>query len=566
MAATAKRDSAPEALAPVPFNIPQPFKTELANGLKVVIFENERIPLVNYRLGFTIGDANDPADAVGLMSATTSLMTEGTRDFTSKALAEKIERLGASISASSSDDFTIIGASALSLYNEDLVELLAEVLFRPTFPENELDLYRRNTIENLKFQRSQPPFLASEQVGRLIYGDHPYGRVSPTPEQVANLTRSRIVEYHAAAFVPENAVLVVVGSIERDEILAQLEKHLGEWNGTARPAESYPAIPERSGRTLTIVDRPGSAQSNIVITNRALKRVDEDHFAVLVMNQVLGAGASSRVFMNLREEKGYTYGAYTRFDMKLTDGTFEATAEVRTAVTGDSLKEFFYELERIREEEVSEEELADAKNFLAGVFPIRAETQDGLTNLIVNQQLYRLPDDHLETYRDNIHAITAADVKRVAQKYIRPDEFAIVIVGDAYEVSTQASGFAGSVEIFDINGESKDLETPKGETADASGTWQLVLQLQGQKLPVTMTLEQTGESITGKLETMLGEADIADGKVSGSRLSATAKADLQGEPVEFAIVAAMNGNAMSGTINTTLIGEPIAFDGERTAA
>jgi predicted Zn-dependent peptidase len=173
---------------------------------------------------------------------------------------------------------------------------------------------------------------------------------------------------------------------------------------------------------------------------------------MIVMNQVLGAGASSRVFMNLREEKGYTYGAYTRLDLKRLGGDFEATAEVRTAVTGDSIKEFFYELERIRNEDVPAGELSDAKNFLTGVFPIRAETQEGLTNLIVNQLLYDLPDDYLQTYRSNVDSVAAEEVRRTAELYVRPSELAIVVVGDAKEIIPQVEEYASVVEIFDTEG------------------------------------------------------------------------------------------------------------------
>ena len=173
------------------------------------------------------------------------------------------------------------------------------------------------------------------------------------------------------------------------------------------------------------------------------------------MNQVLGAGASSRVFMNLREEKGYTYGAYTRLDAKRLAGDFEATAEVRTAVTGESIKEFFYELGRIREEKVGDDELADAKNFLTGVFPIRAETQEGLTNLIVSQHLYGLPADYLQTYREMVDAVTVDEVLDAAKKFVRPEEMSIVIVGDAEEVLPQVKDHADSVEIFDTDGKRK---------------------------------------------------------------------------------------------------------------
>lgn len=449
------RKSAPEPLAPISFDIPQPAQAVLANGLQVVIFEDERLPLVSFRLAFNSGDINDPDGATGITSAMASMLTEGTENYTSRQLAEKIERLGASIGSSSSDDFTIVSASSLSLYSSEILGLLAEVVLRPTFPEDELDLYRRNTVEHLKFQRSQAPFLAGEQSARLIYGDHPYSKVAPKAADIEKLDRDELTAFHAATMIPNNAIFIVVGDVKREEFLAEMYRHFGDWQeGSKQPCE-FAQPPKRNARSLTIVDRTGSAQSNIVLTNLAIKRSDPDYFPMIVMNQVLGAGASSRVFMNLREEKGYTYGAYTRLGTKNRGGDFEATAEVRTAVTGDSLKEFFYEMERIRDEKVGERELSDAKNFLTGVFPIRAETQEGLTNLIVNQHIYSLTADYLQTYRDNVDAVTVDDVQRVAIKYVRPDEIAIVIVGDAGEVLPQATEYAETVEIFDTDGNLK---------------------------------------------------------------------------------------------------------------
>jgi len=561
------RSSAPEPLEPIPFQIAKPFETKLSNGLKVVIFEDKRLPLVSLRLAFYSGDANDPADAVGLTSAVTSLMSEGTENYSSKELAEKIERLGAGLNVSSSDDFTIVSASSLAFYTEDMIELLAEVLLRPVFPEDEVDLYRRNMIENLKFQRSQSPFLASEQVGKIIYGDHPYGRVSPSKEDVEKLTREALSEFHKQIFVPENAVFIVVGDFASDELIKQLEAHLGTWSGGNSFAKLAPSEPARSGRTLTIVDRPGSAQSNIVIANRAIARSNPDFFPVIVMNQILGAGASSRVFMNLREEKGYTYGAYTRFDTKELAGSFEATAEVRTQVTGESLNEFFYELERIRTETVLDGELQDAISYLVGVFPLKAETQEGRTNLIVNQQLYRLPDDYLETYRDNVSAVTAEDIKRVAEKYIKPDDIAIIIVGDGGDVLWQVREHAPVIEIFDADGNAKDIAeyeaAADAPTADLAGTWTLQLNFQGTEVPVTLTLEQIGEAVTGKLETPLGEGIISDGNVNGAKLFATAAAEMQGQTVEFVIGGVANGDELNGSITSPMIPEPLTFTGKK---
>lgn len=562
------RKTAPEALAPVPFNIPQSFQTTLDNGLRIVIFEDRRLPLVSYRLAFLSGDVNDPKESVGLTSAMASMLTEGTENYSSLALAEKIERLGASISANSSDDFTVIAASTLALYNSEILQLISEIVFRPTFPDDELDLYKRNTIENLKFQRSQPSFLANEQTARLLYGEHPYSRVSPAAKDIEKLSSEALSRFHGQRFIPNKAILIAVGDVERDSLLQEIVGHFGDWEKGPAPESSFPASPSREEATLTIVDRQGSAQSNIVLANLALSRNDPDYFAMLVMNQVLGAGASSRVFMNLREEKGYTYGAYTRVDAKRLAGDFEATAEVRTAVTGDSLKEFFYELNRIRNEKVSNDELADAKNFLTGVFPIRAETQEGLTNLIVSQELYNLPSDYLQTYRDDVNAVTVEDVQRVASKYIFPDKMAIIIVGDAEEILAQAKPYSADIEIFDTDGNRRELsdygQTSSEPAADVAGEWTLVLDFQGQELPITLVLAQDGDAVTGELSTMLGAGKIESGKVRGKKISATATTEMQGNAMEFVIAGSVDGDSITGTISAPIVPEPLSFTGSRT--
>ena len=564
---TVDRTNVPAPLAPVSFDVPLPFQCRLDNGLRVIIVADERLPLVSYRLAFNAGDIHDPKGLTGLTSAIASMLTEGTENYTSLQLAEKVERLGANISASASDDFTIIAASALSLYSSEILHLLAEVALRPSFPENELDLYRRNTVEHLKFQRSQPGFLAGEQTARLLYGKHPYATVSPQASDIEKLDRLDLSKFHSHVFVPNNAMLIVVGDVEENEFLAEVSELFGDWQESRFDAGSFEDPPPRSTRSLTIVDRPGSAQSNIVLSNLAIKRTHPDYFPMLVMNQVLGAGASSRVFMNLREEKGYTYGAYTRLNTKRLLGDFEATAEVRTAVTGDSLKEFFYELDRIRNEKVADDELADAKNFLTGVFPIRAETQEGLTNLIVNQHLYGLDENYLQTYRERINAVTADEVHRVAIDHVRPDEMAMVIVGDAAEVLPQVRSYSEAFEIFNTEGVIQDAAkygmTDTGETADVAGNWSLNIDFQGQRLPVSMTLEQAGSDVKGILKTMLGDGVIEGGTVSGNKLAATAAAEMQGQPVEFKISGIVDGNSMSGAITAPIVPDPLSFTGSR---
>ncbi len=563
------RKTAPAPLALAPFNIPQPDTRTLENGLRVVVFDDKRLPLVSYRLALLSGDADDPADNIGLTSAMASMLTEGTATYSSLELAEKIERLGASVSASASDDFVIIAASALSIYSSEILHLMGEILFRPVFPETELDLYKRNTIENLKFQRSQPGFLANEQTARKLYGEHPYSRLSPSAADVEKLSREALAETHRQRFIPNNAILIAVGDIDKNELYSEIDEQFGAWPAGELSPPKVSELPVQGDRSLTIVDRPGSAQANIVLANMAFKRNDPDYFAATVMNQVLGAGASSRVFMNLREEKGYTYGAYTRLDMKRLAGDFEATAEVRTSVTSDSLREFFYELERIRNEPVSPAELADAKNFLTGVFPIRAETQEGLTNLIVNQKLYELPSDYLQTYRANIEAVTAEDVQRVAMKYVHPERSAMVIVGDAGEVLPQARTYTDNIEIFDTEGNPMELasyETDSAsEPADVRGSWALTLDFQGQKVPVQLTLDQDGDKISGNIETVLGSGSIQAGNVNGNKFNATASTEIQGQSVDFLINGSVENDSMKGTLSAAIIPDSLSFDGTRTA-
>ena len=277
---------------------------------------------------------------------------------------------------------------------------------------------------------------------------------SPTLESLEATTRESIVEFHRSRFVPNNAVLVVAGDIDPDALIQRAEGLFADWSGAELPRDSFPEPPKRTSRAAYLVDRPGSAQSNIVIANGGgITRTSPDYFPMLLMHTVLGANASSRLFMNLREEKGYTYGAYSSLDARRDGGSFRVSAEVRTPVTEDSLKEFFFELGRIRNEPVSEKEIEDAKSYLTGVFPIRLETQEGLIEQIVQIKMLGLPNNYLETYRQKIQDVQIDEVQRVANKYIRPDEAAIVIVGDGAEITEQVKPFADAVETYNTAGE-----------------------------------------------------------------------------------------------------------------
>jgi len=443
------RRQPPAPLPPRALNLPTPVEATLENGLRVVVVEQSRLPLVSFRLALRAGDAFDPPELPGLADMLTSMLVEGTESRTSRQIAEEVARLGATLNAGATSDYTTVAASALASFADDVLGLLADVTLRPSFPENELALAKANAQQNLIAQRAQPSFLASEAVARVIFGEHPYSVVSPTPESIEATTRDALLAEHRAKFVPNNAVLFVVGDVRRAEALARAEELFGGWRPGEVSEPEFPAPPARDARSAYLVNRPGSAQTNIVVANPCIRRTDPDYFPLIVMNTVLGGTASARLFMNLREEKGYTYGAYTQLDARRYAGSFRATTEVRNAVTGPSLKEIFYELERVRAEDVSDKELTDAKTYLTGTFPIRLETQEGLVDQLVQIRMNGLPPDYLQTYRDNVQRVTKDEVRRVAARYVTPDRAAIVVVGDAAEIREQVAPFAPRLEDFE---------------------------------------------------------------------------------------------------------------------
>ncbi|HEV7475228.1 MAG TPA: pitrilysin family protein [Pyrinomonadaceae bacterium] len=544
----------PAPLPSRPIVLPSVATTTLPNGLVVILVEDTRLPLVSYRLALRTGDAHDPAELPGLMDMLTGLLTEGTESRTSREIADEVARLGATLQAGANSDYTTVAASSLATFSNNILELMADVALRPVFPANEVELTKQNTKESLKQQRAQPSFLAGEMVARVMFGQHPYHVTSPTPESVDATTRERLIEFHRATFVANNAVLIIAGDVEPHSILQQVENLFGKWQPGTVLSDDFPQPPARTSRSAYVVDRPGSAQANIVISNTGLTRTSPDYFPLLVMHTVLGANASSRLFMNLREEKGYTYGAYSSLDARRTAGTFRATAEVRTPVTGDSLKEFFYELNRIRNEPVSEKEIADAKSYLTGVFPIRLETQEGLIDQLVQTRMFGLPENYLEIYRGRIQAVTIAEVQEVAQKYVRPDEAAIVVVGDAAQLVEQMKPYVDEIEFYSTSGKKKDKPaavalTPE-QAAALTGNWSLKIDTPlGQAIPATLILANTARGISGKVESEMGNGELLSVAFDGESFSGTISFDISGHPMEAQIEGEVADERMEGSIS-----------------
>lgn len=558
----------PPPLPVRPLKLPTASETLLSNGLVVLVVEDPRLPLVSYRLALKTGDAHDPPELPGLMDMLTGLLTEGTESRTSREIADEVARLGATLQAGASSDYTTVAASSLSTFSENILELMADVALRPVFPPNEVELAKQNTKESLKQQRAQPSFLANEMVARVMFGPHPYSVTAPTPESIDATTRDQLVEFHRSMFVANNAVLLVAGDVQKNAILHQVGNLFAEWRPGAVAGDNFPAPPQRTSRSAYIIDRPGSAQTNIVIANKGITRTSPDYFPMLVMHTILGANASSRLFMNLREEKGYTYGAYSSLDARRTAGTFRATAEVRTAVTGDSLKEFFYELNRVRDEPVSEKEISDAKSYLTGVFPIRLETQEGLVDQLIQIKMFGLSDDYLGIYRNRIQAVTIEQIQDVARKYVRPHEAAIVIVGDGAELQDQVKPYADEIEAYHTTGKRKQQSMGASDSAKAAaalaGNWSLQIETPlGQTIPATLTLFHTKSGLSGTVTSEMGDGELQFATFDDASFAGKIAFDIAGHAMEAQIAGEIANEQMEGSIS--LQNAPaLAFSGSRT--
>lgn len=539
-----------EPPAPLPANpiiIPATHQAVLPNGLTVLAVEDSRLPLVSYRLALKVGGAYDPPQFPGLTDLLAGLLPEGTQTRSSKEIAEEVARMGASLNAGANSDYTIVAASTLDKFRDNVLALLAEIVLEPSFPQNEVDLAKQNTKESLRQQRAQPSFLATEMVSKVMFGQHPYSIVGPTTESIDFIERDHFVSFHRDNFIPNNAVLIVVGDVTFNELLKRIDDLFSTWQSGQRLKNDFPSPPSRTTRSAYVIDRPGSAQSNIVIANSGITRTSPDYFPMLLMHTVLGATASSRLFMNLREEKGYTYGAYSNLDARRTAGTFRSTAEVRTTVTGDSLKEFFYELNRIRNEPVSEKEIADAKSYLTGVFPIRLETQEGLIDQLVQIKMLNLPSDYLSTYRDRVQNVTIDDIQRVANTYVRPDEAAIVVVGDGSLVLDQIKPYCAEVELYNTAGKRKEKGT---QPATIEGEWSIEVDTPlGQTIPATIVITSEDSALRARIISEMGDADLGLILLHDNAFEVSTTIDMDGHSVPVAVSARFEGDRTNGSLS-----------------
>jgi predicted Zn-dependent peptidase len=407
-------------------------KRALSNGLPVWIVELHKVPVAQINLLVISGSADDPPGRYGAASFASAMLEEGAGTRSALEVADAIDFLGADLSAGSGIDSTAVRLHVPTARLADALPIMADVALRPTFPKDELDRQRQQRLTSLLQGRDDPPTISAIAFSRILYGKgHRYGTAQMgTAETIKTLTADDLRGFYTSAFRPENAILLAVGDITADKAMPLFEKSFGSWKASgAAASEKLPPTDEPPARQMYLIDKPGAPQSQIRIGRIGVPRSTPDFFPLQVLNTILGGSFTSRLNNNLREVHGYAYGASSAFDMRGAAGPFYAAAGVQTDKTAEALKEFFNELTAILKP-VPAEELARAKNYVAMRYPSAFETTGDISRRLEDALVYKLPDDYFAKYVQNIQAVTAADVSRVAQKYIRPDHVAVVVVGD----------------------------------------------------------------------------------------------------------------------------------------
>lgn len=414
--------------------LPRPSEATLANGLRIVLIEDHELPTFVLQLVIDRGSIAEPKGKEGLAQATAVQLRHGTRTKTSEQIAEALDSLGGSLGARADLGSTFISASGLVEHLDPTLDIFADVVRNPTFPQTELEPYKQRLISQIHNQRSSSQFVAQEQLARAIYGDFPAGTLVPPESSIRALTSADLAQFHATNFAPNLGMVLVAGDVTMAEIKPKLERVLGDWprKDLAPTQFSAVAAPGKSG--VYVIDRPSAVQTSLVMGSLAIKGDDPDRFAIQVMNRILGGSPASRLFTNLREEKGYTYGAYSSVSSNRYPGVASASAEVRTEVTEGAMHEFMNEFQRIAKQPVSDVELANAKRAIIGGFALSLENPQSFLGNVYQQKLYGFPADYWEQYPKRIAAVTKEDVARVAAKYFDPSRMQIVAVGEAAKI------------------------------------------------------------------------------------------------------------------------------------
>lgn len=444
-------------------SLPPIDKTKLANGLELWMVEQKELPIVSMNLVLKTGSVNEPDDRTGVSGLTSQLLDDGTKTRSAVDIANQLQSIGANVGAGAGIDSTNVTLQTLTRNLDQALDIYSDVILNPVFPAKEMESLRARALIGLRQQRSNPNAISNVVYDKVLYGDHPYGR-SNTEASIKAITRDDIVKYYEATYRPNNGVLIVVGDFDKATIKGKVEKAFAGWKAGDVAARSLPAGRTADKARIYIVDRPGSAQSVVSIGQVGVERNSPDFYAINVMNTVLGGGFTSRINMNLREDKGYTYGARSGFSFRRGAGPFSAGGDIQTAFTKEAVVEFMKELNDIRSgTPVTQKELDYNKQSLIRRYPAGFETVGAISGQLANLAVYNLPDSYFNDYIAKVSSVTLEDVNRVAKQYLDPSKMAIVIVGDRKVIEPGLKELGFGITILDTEGNPLETEQAAGQ-------------------------------------------------------------------------------------------------------
>ena len=455
-----KKGKVPVSTALPMIKLPKAAEADLPNGLHLLVLEDHRLPQISFTIYLPgAGGYYDPADQPGLATFTAGLMREGTATRTSEQISQQLEVMAATLNvgATVSGPEATIGGSCLTEQFDKLLDLASDVLLHPTFPDEEIARYKQRLRTQLVQQRTIPGFLAQEMFQGAVYGTHPASRVSTTIAALDKVTRDAIVENHHAHFTPDHAAFAISGDISLADAQKLVAAKFSGWSKSgSNPAA--PSDPEPIGAAkIFLIGRPNSVQTSFVVGEQAIERTNADYDRLQVMNRILGGGPTGRLFIHLREEKGYTYGIGSSVNAPAHRGEWSASTDVRSEVTEAALRDLLAEIAQMRDQLVTDEELADSKRAMIAGFALSLESPAQLLNYAVTRWRYKLPADYYDRYAERVSAVKKDDVEAMAKKYLGTDHMQIVAVGDPAKVADILKKF-GVVETYDADG--KKIGTP----------------------------------------------------------------------------------------------------------
>jgi zinc protease len=434
-----------------PVKLPPIKEKVLENGLKVIVVEHHELPIVSLRLVCKAGSQYDPPGKAGVTNFMTGLLKKGTESRSATDIADKIDYIGGKLGAGSGWSATYVTCTVLTKHLETGLDLMQDIALHPAFSDDEIERLRQQTLSSIKNSKDQPASLASEAFNAWLYGNHPYAfPTEGTEETVTGITRDDILEQYHRIFIPNNAVLFIVGDIKPKQAFKIAEKAFGDWNQGEIPQVEFPEVKNPEGYRIRLINKPDATQARIRIGHLGIARENEDYFPIVVMNYVLGGGGfSSRLMKVVRSEKGLTYGIRSTFNARLQPGPFTISTFTKNETTLEAIEETIAQLKKYQEEGPTDKELEEAKSYLTGSYPLNFETPGNIAGQLQAIEIYNLGSDYIEKYRSRVNAVTKEEVRKAARKYLHPDDLLIVVVSNADEVKEDLEKLA-PVEVREI--------------------------------------------------------------------------------------------------------------------